>query len=342
MLLRSGEPPTEREMGWRAMWAHVKKMRMHDREWVWRIYFDILRTPESIHKHTEVVFLSECHECQVKCVWGATHILQCAKYGERIGPNKLEVNGLWKWLKDATETEVEAVTTRVQVAMKQRWKGKNRRPKRMVPEERPKKRPKIVQFPPALVYVGGSRQVEEKPHSMKAIIRKQSTTELVKQLWEQKRKRDEVRAVNEQNKKRKKDGYLEGTFAILEARVQTMGLRTQWVEGDGNCMFRALCMSRYGSDTGHLQLRAQVAPRIEAYRCQLGGENVFDAGREIAQPRVYGWGEALDAVAQEWGMAIHVATGSSEWEGVTINQGATRGTVVIGFIGDHYWGTRTT
>jgi hypothetical protein len=173
--------------------------------------------------------------------------------------------------------------------MKHRWKSK--RSKRNTNEgnseaEKPKKRQKVVQFPPAMVYIAGSRPEEERPSTAKAAVHKQSTMELVKRFQQQKRMRDEVRQDEERKKKRKKEGFLEGNLEILEARVHSMGLRTQWVDGDGNCMFRALCMSRYGSDTGHLQLRTCVAPRIEAYRNHLGGENVLDAGMEIAQARV--------------------------------------------------------
>jgi hypothetical protein len=223
------------------------------------------------------------------CVWGTTHILQCSKYGEMIVTNA-ERSGIWKWLRDATQAQVEAVVERIKFAMKHRWKSKKRVTNEgNSGEERPGKRLKVVQFPPAMVYIAGNRPEEEQPRSAKAVIHKQSTRALIEKLQQQKRQRDEAREANERKKKRKKDGFLEGTLEVLEERVQAMGRRTQWVAGDGNCMFRALCMSRYGSDEGHLQLRERIAPRIEAYRTELGDENVFDAGREIAQPRVYGW-----------------------------------------------------
>jgi hypothetical protein len=116
MLLQDRDPPVEKEIGWSGIWRIVREMRMEDKEWAWKIYFDVLNTPEAIHRHTEVVVMKACHECEEVCVWGTTHVLQCSKYGEKIVTNA-GTSGLWQWLRNATQVQVEAGQVRHEASM---------------------------------------------------------------------------------------------------------------------------------------------------------------------------------------------------------------------------------
>jgi OTU domain-containing protein 5 len=58
---------------------------------------------------------------------------------------------------------------------------------------------------------------------------------------------------------------------MLDAQLTSLGFITQDVDGDGNCLFRAVSYAISGSESGHKSLRASAASFIESSGSILGG-----------------------------------------------------------------------
>lgn len=91
-----------------------------------------------------------------------------------------------------------------------------------------------------------------------------SLTDLV---MSKKRVEREVRAAHRRAKKERQADLASGDdFAGLNSQLGTLGLALRQVEGDGNCLFRALGDQEDGEQEGHARHRAEVVQYMRDHR----------------------------------------------------------------------------
>ena len=129
--------------------------------------------------------------------------------------------------------------------------------------------------------------------------------------------------------------------ARMRERVRAASLNVVRVEGDGNCLYRAIavCMGDTEDDFG--QYRRMAEDGTEGDLREVLGDDV--AQEEVGWMRANGeWGSevAVAAIARVTGTRIRVITGLQNWEGVTHGPEGGR-EMCIAFNGlDHYWATQ--
>lgn len=102
--------------------------------------------------------------------------------------------------------------------------------------------------------------------------------------------------------------------------------------GDGNCQFRAVSFSKYGTEDLHLNLRSMVAKEMkdndefyEKFKCH-GDE-------DISKPGTWGGEASLVALAKVTLSKVVVYKG---WKVIFAYDGGDSGDVYLEFTGNHY------
>lgn len=102
-------------------------------------------------------------------------------------------------------------------------------------------------------------------------------------------------------------------MARLDERLRGFGARRFAVEHDGNCQFRALAFSLYGSTAPHARVRAAateyMASHTERFACLFETEAAWAAYlRRLRADCTWGDELSLRAVAEAYRCVIHVVT----------------------------------
>ena len=99
----------------------------------------------------------------------------------------------------------------------------------------------------------------------------------------------------------------------LEARLATLGLQMEVMEGDGNCQFRAAAFNLFGAQSLHAVVRQSAVAQMKKHHDFFGiyfeGADEFKRYlREMGRSRTWGDELTLRAIVEAYGCEAHVIT----------------------------------
>uniref|UniRef100_A0A6T8AMC3 OTU domain-containing protein n=1 Tax=Prymnesium polylepis TaxID=72548 RepID=A0A6T8AMC3_9EUKA len=99
----------------------------------------------------------------------------------------------------------------------------------------------------------------------------------------------------------------------LDARLATLGLQMEIMEGDGNCQFRAAAFNLFGAQSHHAVVRqsavAQMKKHSDFFGIYFEGPDEFKRYvREMSRSRTWGDELTLRAIVEAYGCEAHVIT----------------------------------
>eukprot|EP00698_Gefionella_okellyi_P022555 TRINITY_DN7494_c0_g1_i1.p1 TRINITY_DN7494_c0_g1~~TRINITY_DN7494_c0_g1_i1.p1 ORF type:complete len:185 (+),score=48.08 TRINITY_DN7494_c0_g1_i1:302-856(+) len=105
---------------------------------------------------------------------------------------------------------------------------------------------------------------------------------------------------------------------LLEQRLSHLNLKTVEMLGDGNCQFRSFSSQLYRTPDHHLHVRASAVAQLREKRhlYSMFFDGDADMDRYIAQmakPMTWGDEITMKAVADRFGVVIHVITSTDDY-----------------------------